>query len=292
MSHIHGSNDVDSDSDTAYGWNISKLCEAANHLRLAPEYTPYCCEPEVHSDIALPLPLYEPEYNWYLFLTPTPQPSLKPGIYRDFRCRVSLASLDQTLTPLSAIKSQFTNVSAQEGDCIFRGADTLEDARRIWRKQCIRHHREDPRHLAGQEALDDAAYSAASQAKAALVYEEIVSAYPQFRPRRRRRDHHNDQSSSVSANLGECSVQAPTSNADSTTRVTRSQSALSGWHIYLVHANGQRRHRSLEYALASLHSQGSTAPARLVLARTNDRARGVFEAETGIRQENVAANTL
>ncbi|KAK7021736.1 hypothetical protein VNI00_017313 [Paramarasmius palmivorus] len=263
MSNTHHNTDNDSDSDTPYGWNITKLCEAAHHLRIAPQYATYTCEPPVFHEIGLPLPLYEPEHEWYILLTTTPQKHLNPGIYRDAR----------------AIQAQFSKGNPPGDECILRYADTLEDARGIWTKQCIKHHREDPAHLQGQEALDDHAYSVASRAKAALVHQELLSAYPHFRPRRRRRPDQNPvvDNSSVSASV------ANTSSASTTLSVVGNNIPnLEGWHIYVVHAHGQRRHIGLEYALAALHTHGS-APVRMVLAQTSQRARSVFETETGKR---------
>ncbi|KAK7019705.1 hypothetical protein VNI00_017982 [Paramarasmius palmivorus] len=270
-------NDDDSDADTTFGWNISKLCEAANQVRLAPEYDSHSCEPQLFGEMQHPLPVYQPDHSWYVLLTPQPQIHLKPGLYRDSR----------------VITSQFPNGTPKAGECVLRGADNLDDARRIWRKLCIRYHRDDLAHQAAQEELDARAYAAASLAKAALVYHEIITAYPRFRPRRRRRNDNdvvNDDNTSISAALTAraSSTASPIAPRDiSSIRNASVRPELDGWHLYVVHANGHRRHLCLEYALASMNSQGSSAPVRIILARSSQRARAVFEMETGIRTELV-----
>ncbi|KAK7020264.1 hypothetical protein VNI00_017756 [Paramarasmius palmivorus] len=262
----------DSDSDTPHGWNISKLCEAANHLRLAPEYTPYVCEPEILDEILVPLPLYETEHPWYLLLTVGGVGGdVRPGIYRDIR----------------SIKSQIPKETPSNAGWIIRGADTLEEAHHIWQKQCVKYHRELPSHQHGQEALDDHAYSVASIAKAHVVHQELLAAYPRFRPRRRRRIEHLSPQDNGSISAGPSHTMS-TQASSTVATVNADNPGADGWNIYVVHTLGHRRHRNLEYALAALHSHG-TAPARMVLARSSERARRIFEIETGTRDASVNA---
>ncbi|KAK7014805.1 hypothetical protein VNI00_019247 [Paramarasmius palmivorus] len=244
----------DDDTDSPFGWNISKLCEAAHHLRIAPEYTPYICEPEIFYDITLPLPLYEPEHKWYLLLTVQTVNNLKPGIYRDSR----------------AITTQFPKGTIPDDNCILQYADSLDEARAIWCKQCTRHHRSDQRHQTAQETLDDHAYSSASLAKAALVHKELLMAYPRFRPRRRR-----PALNGVAIVDNESISVGPSTTPATTRSATRDHSnlpELDGWKIYVVHAKGQRRHLCLEYALGALQTLGASAPTRMVLAQSSGSA--------------------
>ncbi|KAK7026738.1 hypothetical protein VNI00_015511 [Paramarasmius palmivorus] len=234
MSNVH---DIESDSDSGspFRWNIDKLCAAANHLRLAPDYTTYTCEPAIFRQMASPLPPYQPDHEWYILFTTTVQEHLQPGIYRDVR----------------AIQTQFPKGTPPGEVCILRYADSLEDARGIWNKQCVKHHREEPMHQDCQEALDDQAYSVASQAKAALVHKELLDAYPQLRPRRRRRAEHLAivENTSISAGPAVPPTAPSASTAGSgTANVSHdvpNVPDLNSWNLYVVHANGLRRHVSL-----------------------------------------------
>ncbi|KAK7026656.1 hypothetical protein VNI00_015544 [Paramarasmius palmivorus] len=270
MSNVNG----DDNTDSPFGWNISKLCDTAHHLRIAPEYSPYICEPEIFSELSLPLPLYQPEHEWYILLTVHTTNHLKPGIYRDRR----------------AITSQFPKGTLPDDNCILRYANSLDEAREIWRKQCFRHHRSDQRHETGQEMLDNHAYSTASLAKAALVHKELLMAYPRFRPRRRRPALNGVGAvDNGSISIGPSSATLPTNQ--SATGDNLNWPELDGWKIYTVHAKGQRRHLCLEYALGALQALGPSAPARMVLAQSRESARNVFEVETGIRTESSSSTS-
>ncbi|KAK7054290.1 hypothetical protein VNI00_003483 [Paramarasmius palmivorus] len=266
------------DEDVPYGWNISKLCEAAHLLRLAPEYQAFTCDPKVYDDASPVCDLQE--FRWYILIAEGSPSKVKEGIYRNQR-------IMSARVPTGGTHSHV------------QGANNLDEAREIWRQQCSIHHADHPLHQQRQKELDDMAYSQASLAKAALVHQEIVKAYPRFQSRRRRRRreimpservHESaspEDSTSSPAQLGPSTsistLTTPTVSSSHSINATPPE--LEGWSIYIVHSQGSRRHLNLEYAITHLVCVGESGPACLVLARTGARARAIYEIQTGRRIE-------